>query len=58
METVTMPKILEDWFKTHEAESTRTDYYYGKVVQMKTLSGTEMFPYLKKLLVLCGCKHC
>ena len=43
-------EIPEDWYKTDEAGSTRIDHYWAKVFQMKTLSGTEMFPYLKKLI--------
>lgn len=43
-------EIPEDWYKTDEAGSTRIDHYWAKVFQMKTLSGTEMFPYLEKLI--------
>lgn len=43
-------EIPEDWYKTHDGESTRTDHYWGKLIQMKTLSGTDMFPYLNKLI--------
>ena len=43
-------EIPEDWFKTDEAGSTRIDHYWARVIEIKTLSGTEMFPYLKKLI--------
>lgn len=43
-------EIPEDWYKTDETGSTRIDHYWAKVFQKKTLSGTEMFPYLKKLI--------
>ena len=43
-------EIPEDWFKTDEAGRTRIDHYWARVIEIKTLSGTEMFPYLKKLI--------
>ena len=43
-------KIPEDWYKTRESRSTRTDRYWAKAFQLKTLTGTEMFPHLKKLI--------
>lgn len=43
-------EIPEEWYKTDETASTRIDHYWAKVFQKKTLSGTEMFPYLKKLI--------
>ena len=44
--------IPEDWYKTDDAGNTptRIDHYWSKVLKMKTLSGTEMFPTLKKLV--------
>ena len=43
-------EIPEEWYKTDETGSTCIDHYWAKVFQKKTLSGTEMFPYLKKLI--------
>ena len=43
-------EIQEDWYKTDETRSTHIDHYLAKVFEKKTLSGTEMFPYLKKLI--------
>ena len=43
-------EIPEDWYKTDETGRTCTDHYWARVFQKEALSGTEMFPYLKKLI--------
>ena len=43
-------EVPEDWYKTDESGRTRIDHYLSKVLQMKNLTDTEMFPHLKQLI--------